>query len=534
MNKYLKTAAIKFECFESTSIINRSIFIDIDNDNNIKNNDNNNNSNLFIYFLFLSIHSVLESNNTLQVSDDVNDGSTTDGSISILGDHDINQGRFDSDDLSTHTPTPQPLQMWMRCTPIDIKKSSDQSRLYKTICRKRSREQNRFQPQPSEVVELSSQSPDLVDEIFGCLEGLNNFLSNIYMLQVILLFLTASSVACLAIIYSRYSAGKLEIKDLEQKLYSAKMDKFQIEGNLARCEYLYEMEIDRTTNSEFKLATDNGDKIMPAVHSQTNCQTNDLNGECVIQPTRLSDSYAKQEADIKLQTVWTGEGDDLLASKKPYKSKDNFLPDCNDESSLFSEYNREYCETQKKQTHDHKDHQKVYATHYSYKAIDDRECNPNKIDFSLGIEHAKNILRETKCDDDGTMKYLQKAYENYQTKLKDDEIKPHKEFHKKKINKTNGKWEKTQKFNNSIIKVDKYDGHSPEERIDRHDQRKDRRDKKHQKEKESDKENKRKVDRKDGKKYQPEKEKEKETNKRNNKNDRKRDMVKVYDHQHND
>lgn len=463
------------------------------------------------------------------MSDDLNDGSTTDGSISILGDHDMNQGRFDSDDLSTHTPSPQPLQMWMRCTPIDIKKSSDQSRLYRSMYRKRSREQNRFQSTSSDMMELSSsQSPDLADEIFGYLERLNNFLSSIYMLQVILLFLTAGSVAFLAIIYSRYSACKLEVKDLEQKLYSTKMDKMQIEGNLARCEYLYEMELDKTTSTEFKLATDNDDKILPAVHIQTNCQTNDLNGECEIQPTRLSENYAK-DADIKLQTVWMGEGDDLLASKKPYKSKDNVIPDCNDESSLFSEYNREYCEMQKKQTHEHRDQQKVYATHYSYKVIDDRECNPNKIDFSLGIEHAKKILRETNCDDDGTMKYLQKAYENYQTKLNDNQTKTHKEFHKK-IDKTNEKWEKSQKFNNSIIKVDKHDGHSTEERIDRR-ERKDRRDKKHQKEKESDKENKRKIDRKDAKKYQPEK--EKETNKRN-KNDRKRDMVKVYDQRQHD
>lgn len=447
--------------------------------------------------------------------DDLNDGSTTDGSISILGDHEHNQGRFDSDDLSIHTPAPPPLQMWMRCTPIDM-----------TICSKRPLEARPRCQQVTSVAELDSPQQNIVDEVLKYLERLNHFLSSIYMLQVILLFLTAGSVAFLAIIYSRYSACKLEVKDLEQKLYTSKMDKYQIEGNLARCEYLYEMEVEKTTSTEFKPAPENVEKTMPAVHGPTNCQTNDLNGECVIQPTRLSENHAK-DADIKLQTVWTGEGDDLLSTKKPYV-KVNYLPECNDESSLFSEYNREYCELQKKPSNEQKDPiATVYATHYSYKAIDDKECNPNKIDFSLGIEHARKILRETKCDDEGTMKYLQKAYENYQTKLRDDQSKTHKEY--KKIDKTNGKWEKTQKFNNSVIKIDKYDEHlSSEERFDRK-EKKDRRDRKHQKEKEGDKENKRKHDRKDAKKPIQ----EKDTGKWN-KNDRKRDMVKVYDHRHGD
>lgn len=466
--------------------------------------------------------SVLEKNNTLQVYDDLNDGSTTDGSISILGDHEFNQGRIllDSDDSSTHTPSPQPLQMWMRCTPIDM-----------AICAKRPlvarpRDSNHFE-QPTSVNELGLRPQNIVDDVFNYLDRL----SSVYLLQVFLLFLTAGLVAILAIIYSRYSACKLEIKDLEQKLYSIKMEKYQIEGNLARCEYLYEMELDKTTNGnvEFKADGDNSDKKMSAEHSESNCQSND--GTCVIQPTKLSDEYVKEVSEDSVldigPTVWFGAGDEVIPTKQPFKSKENFLSECNDDSSLFSEYNREYCESRKKYARDAlkpESPEKVYSTHYSYKAIDDRECNPSKIDFNLGIEHARKMLRDTNCDDDGTMKYLEEAFDRFQ---KTKTTKARKEL--KKLDKTHGKWDKTQKVEHSVIHVGKYDENASEERIDRG-EKKERRDKKHRKEKDGDsnKENRKQNNRKDAtKKYNQDKDQSKWQ-----KNERKRDTVKVYDHRH--
>lgn len=447
----------------------------------------------------------------------------------MLGDHEINQSRYDADDLSSHASAPQPLQMWMRCTPIDM-----------TICSKRpldarSLDSHQYQP-PATVGELDA--PNLVDDIFSCLERLNNFLSSIYLLQVVLLFLTAGGVAVLAIVYSRYSACKLEVKDLEQKLYSAKMEKYQLEGNLAHCQYLYEREVETATNVEFQTESTSRDSksnaeyiIVPTLQSHTDdCQAN---GQCVIQPTRLS-AENTETADTKYdakRTVWTGADDDLLATKKPLKSKENYLSECDDESGLFSEYNREYCDNYKNQAREPQNHpEKVYSTHYSYKAIDDRECNPSKIDFSLGIEHARKILQEMNCDDDGTMKYLQKVYDNYQTKTKNTEHgKARKEQKKLEKEKSKTKREKSVQHEHDVIKIDQIDANSSEEHFDRN-HKEERRDKNQHKERNSDKENKRKNDRKDAKKHQH----ENKENAKWNKNDRKRDMVKVYDHRHDD
>lgn len=466
-----------------------------------------------IYFVFL--HSLIDKR-SLQAYDDFNDGSTTDGSISILGDHEINQDRFESEELSSHTPSPQPLQMWMRCTPVDM-----------TICVKRPLEARPLEPnrcQQATLIEESGLPPqNIVEDILNYLERLNSFLSSIYLLQVLLLFLTAGSVALLAIIYARYSACKLEAKDLEQQLYHAKMDKYELRQNLSTCEYLYEMRVGKTVDSDFNPISDNGDKTMPTAHSKPSCQTVDLTGECLIQPTRLS---ADEIVPLKTSdAVWTGEGEELLSTPKPLKSKDTYISECDDENSLFSEYNREYCENQKNRAHDQKyQNEKIYSTHYSYRAIDDKTCNPNKIDFNLGIEHAKKILRESNCDDEGTMKYLQKAYDHFLAKSRNEAAKGHNKENKKL--EKNGKWEKTQKFNNSAIKLGKSEDNSSETHFNRYEKQER---KKHHKEKDSDKENKRKNERNDARKYHPDAEYGKW-----NKNDRKRDTVKVHDHRHDD
>lgn len=448
----------------------------------------------------------------MQAYDDVNDGSTTDGSISILGDHEINQGRFtETDDLSVHTPSPQPLQMWMRCTPIDMA-------IYaKRPLEARPRETNRCQ-QPTSVEELGLPQQNIVEDILNYLDRLNNFLSSIYLLQVFLLFLTAGSVAILAIIYSRYSACKLEVKDLEQKLYSAKMEKYQIEGNLARCEYLYEMELEKATNSnvEFKPERDSVDRNMPAVHDEPNCQTDDPNDDCVIQPTKLSDKYVgeiNENAPLDYgKTVWTGAGDEVTATKQPYKSKENFLSDCDDDSSLFSEYNREYCENRKKRG---RGEPKIESIKYLY----DKELD-------LTLENARQVLRDIS---DNTPILIEPIVDgSFRTKTKTDHSKDHKDH--KKLDKSNGKWDKKQKHDHIIITVDKIDEYSTDQHVDRN-ERKERRDRKHYKEKNSDKENKRKNDRKETKKYQQVKDHGKWNN---NKNDRKRDMVKIYDNRHDD
>lgn len=510
---------------------------------------------------FFSLCSVLEENkknSALQLYDDSNDGSTTDESISIIEgerhhhhahQEETAQDGFETDDLSsplnaaTTAPTasaPQPLQLWMRCTPIEM-----------TILPKRPLPARPYEPhrcqRRTSVAELDR---NLFVESFRFLERLNNFLASIYMLQVILLFLTAGSVAILAIIYSRYSACKLEIKDLEQKLYSTKIDKYQIEGNLARCEYLYEME--RTpTADDFPQADSNAPVKLSLTATQplpTETDGQNFDSKPEIQPTRRqTQDETVVESSEKMQTVWMGADDNLIAIEKPrHNTKDKHFLDaeCSDDAdgSLFSEYNREYCENQKKNRNSdaasHIDQSaKVYATHYSYKAIDDGECNPNKIDFTLGIDHARKILRETNCDDNGTLKYLQKAYENFESSAKTDQTIKRPKSHGKKADKsTAAKLDKAQKINSNVIKVDKYnDDRLPDERNEKHGNRR-RADKKSKRNDDNDKENsnrQRKGDRKDDatvtKNYNPDK--DKDAGKRI-KNERKRDMAKVYDHRH--
>lgn len=465
------------------------------------------------------------------------DDSTTDGSISIIGDHENNQGRSEPDDvLSSHTPTPQPMQMWLRCTPIDM-----------TICAKRPLE---FRPrnyrrcaEPTSVEELGLPPQNIIEDVLNYLDRLNNLLTRIYLVPVLLFFLAAGSLTILYVLNGKYTAGKLEIKQLEQKLYSATIDRVKVEGKLAKCEYLYEMELEKASypNTEFKPENGYGDKTeiansdkpqfednmeMPAVQNPI-CQLDDPSGECVIQPTRLSDNYAHDENEKLAKTVWTGAGDEVRETNQP--TKENKPIDCNDENSLFSEYNRRYCESHKKVNVEPKPetNENVYSTLYSYKTIDDKECNLNQIDFNKGIEHARKILRDTNCDDEGTLKYLQEIYDNFQTKTKGDQnVKPNR--HNVKIMRSQYKRDKTQKIDHIVIEnLNKYDENSSEERFD-HNDKKHKHDKKHHKENDSDKENKQKKhDRKDAKKQ------EKDQGKRN-KNDRKRDMAKVYDHRHDD
>lgn len=446
----------------------------------------------------------------MQVLDDPNDGSTTDGSISILGDQEINQERIESDEgISNHTPTPQPMQMWMRCTPIDM-----------TICAKRP-----FQPrprndrrcaQPTSVEELGLPPQNILEDLQSYLDRLNNMLTRVYLMPVLLFFIAAGALSLLYGLNARYTAVKLELKELEHKLYSMTTERYKIEGNLNKCEYLYEMELDKASyvNPDFKPDRENGDKKMPAVQIP-NCQSSDSTGECVIQPTKLSDSYENEldeNMDLKYsKSVWDGAGDVIHVTTTPIRTKESIKIDCNDENNLFSEYNREYCEKLKNSI-DFKpkiqSHEEVYST--LYKGINDKECNLDKINFKRGIEHARKVLRATKCDDDGTMKYLQEMFDNYQTKSKGDHFKTKDD---KKIEKTQGKWDKTQKIEHSVIKTDKFEGNSSDERFDYHD-------KKHR----HDKENKqRKNDRKDTRK--PDKDQGKW-----NKNDRK--IVKVYDQRH--
>ncbi|XP_031638367.1 uncharacterized protein LOC116350651 isoform X2 [Contarinia nasturtii] len=421
------------------------------------------------------------------VYDESCDGFTTDGSISILGDHEINQERFGADDLSNHTPSPQPMQMWMRCTPIDM-----------AISVKRPRNQALDEYKSSSSQNVSFDFQNFVDFIHR---------------EMFLIVITASLLGIISVMYAQMQKVEYKLKEVELELYNIKIEKYQIELNLAQCYNLYD---NKTNNSvEFIPEQNNGDKQMPAVHDESANE----DGSFIIQPTKLSDmGIPKKEPLVDPnQIIWT----DAEEYDDDYTSEVFRHSECNMKLSEFARKNREYCRKLKNMGREKpkvETPEKIYSTHYSYKAIDDKECNPNKIDFNLGIEHARKVLRDSNCDDEGTMKYLQKAYDNFMKKTKVDHLHGHKEH--RKTDKTNGKWDKSEKFEHSVIKAE-YDDNSSEEYFDRND-KKDRRDKKQHKD--SDKEKNRKNDRKDSKKYHQDKDQGKW-----NKNERKRDSVKVHD-----
>lgn len=483
--------------------------------------------------MWFSLHfnfSIFKKAETAHVYDELNDGSTTDGSISILGDNEFNQSRhnLDADDLSSHTSSPQPMQMWLRCTPIDM-----------TICTKRTLITRQHRA-ANLIQELTLPPQNIAEDIFNYLERLNNYLSNTYLFQVILLFLTATSLATLAVIYSRYIHHKYEIKDLQQKLFNVEIQKYEMESNLQRCEYRYRMDVENKMKEPYQSVRnvpetiyeydDSIDSIkIPTKQINANCETsNDLTGECLIQPTKLIDANQNDdETNLHHKNgkkVWTGDGNTIDATIKPIdQSKEfHYLNECDDENGLFSEYNREFCEQRNKY---HGGMEKpiaeiIYSTHSTFKQIDNSKCNPSKIELNLGLEHARNILRETNCDDESTLKTLEEMYSNHMRTIHPEENRfkrEHKKVEKTKLDKSKEKLEKTEKYQRGDKRS------SSEESIERNENKKrqvkDRENKKDRKVK--DKENKK----PEKKRYNnPDSVELKE-------NERKRSDIKVYDRQ---
>lgn len=478
------------------------------------------------------------------------DGSTTDGSISILGDHEFylqnhkQTDMDDADDLSLHTPSPQPSHLWLRCTPVDM-----------TICSKRSLAARSHEPyrgdRPKAIDELTP-TPNIVDDILGYLERLNTIMANTYLMHVLLLFITGISVAMLTMVYSRYNACKMDVKDVQKKMFDLQMDMYQLEGKLSRCEYRYETDVMEKMAATLSKKSD---QSLPAVQTDAECDENDVNGECIIQPTKLvKTSHIDDMIDVvteRAKIVWTGEGNIPLATKMPFEPQKEYdrAAECYDEHGLFHEYNREYCanQNQKPTTRPIKTenvvyeqtkhaHDIIYPTQYSYKTVESAsKCDPSTIDLSIGLEPAKQILRDTNCDNEDSMKKLKSLYDLYML-LNNDEIfqeapPPSKqerkqfEINKDKSKKKREKVEKKSNHDRNDENNSDDDEKSSEERDDET-----RRDKKYRKDKESRKQRKNERESDERKKYGQ----DKELNKWNKNNERKRDMIKVYDHRSHD
>lgn len=338
----------------------------------------------------------------------------------------------------------------------------------------------------------------------------------------------------LAIVYSRYNACKLDAKDVQQKLFNVQLEKYQLEGKLARCEYRYETDVTKkmaATLSQSSQNVESNYETMPAVHES--CDENDINGECIIQPTKLVKTIDDIAELITQQakTVWTGDGDVPLATKMPFESKKyDRAMECDDENGLFHEFNREYCEKQKSEQIEPNvmyektinAHDIIYPTQYSYKTIEPKKkCDLKSIDLNLGLDYAKKILRETNCDDERTLKHLHDLYNRYVISSSNQRVENPKREHKHEKSKN-----KRAKKSNHDRNED--NGSDSDEEFSDVSGKKDRHDKKQRKDKENRKQNNRNDRKSEDKKHSQEKENVWKNN------ERKRDIIKVYDQRSHD
>lgn len=193
-------------------------------------------------FLYFSLNSSQQFENFLQTIDDPNDGSTTDGSISILSEteyqtdskNDHSDQFGDTNELDEFT-TPEPTQMWLRCNPTNM-----------AVCTKQSLSPRSVYGDGAEEITLPAQN--LIEDLHDYLERLNNFFVSTYLGQVLLLFVTIISLSSFAFIYVRYTNMRSEVKDLQQKIYEMQMEKYQVIGKLATCEFLKDTETNAIPN----------------------------------------------------------------------------------------------------------------------------------------------------------------------------------------------------------------------------------------------------------------------------------------------
>lgn len=277
--------------------------------------------------------------------DDLTDGSSTDGSISLLGDHEFIPEESDGN-TSTMSHSPQPSQFWMRCQQPEIILSS------RPMHHAPPHVMERRSSVGMEVNSLTNsdemqQRATLVDQ-YLC--NLNEKITQSYLFNVLLLILTGCSFAIFAVLYTRYITPPVNVSQLKEMIRNLELENGELSRQLSQCQ------IKKTTNT-------------PTLNEQNQCEigSNSIQGKC----ERSTGENLNVEQQTHSQTdgriVWTGEGTlPQMANLLPKKQfKYEHLCDEVIHDDLFGDYMRDYCaEVRQKQKHENTAQANSKPIHY--------------------------------------------------------------------------------------------------------------------------------------------------------------------------
>lgn len=253
--------------------------------------------------------------------DDLTDGSSTDGSISLLGDHEFMCEESDGN-TSTVSRSPQPSQFWMRCQQPEIVLSS------RPIFRPLANEMERCS---SAAMDLNAtvtstelqQRATIVDQY---LTNLNEKITQSNLFNVLLLVLTGCSFAIFAILYARYITTPVNISQLKEMIRNLEIENGELSQELRQCQ------IKETCNSV-------------TLNEQNQCEngSNSIQGKCEQPSTTETTQQTKSQDNERI--VWTGDGlQPQMANIAPKKQfKYEHLCDEVIHDDLFADYIRDYC-----------------------------------------------------------------------------------------------------------------------------------------------------------------------------------------------
>lgn len=403
---------------------------------------------------------------------------------------------------------------------------------------------------PITMAEFGLRPQNIIDDLINYLEQINDFFVSTHFGQIFLLIVTMISLTSFTIMYVRFTSMRMDVKDLQQKLYDLQVEKYQAIGKLAKCEHIF----DHGRRTEFKQNLDadiiyrhdyrsDYDYVSAEPIEYTAQSDND-----VIQPSTLSDivkaidkmaDIEKTETinDIKFETddiipsvrdhngrtIWAGNNDIHFDDETPQTDEKEqfYINECDGDDSLYSIYTRKYCDDLKKRraNNDKNIQQNIYPTQVTHKT---------NIDVTIDFENA-----DKNCENDETHKYNRPtATKDFKTANDDSKYRKN----EKNLEKTKGKWEKIQtKYLNDNSSAERYNDNNDKkkdrhEKKERYHERKFKDDKENEKEKEYKKKSQ--DHKKDIKKFKDDK--DYENGGKWTKLERKRDAIKVYDNRYGD
>lgn len=189
-------------------------------------------------------------------------GSSTDGSISLLGDHEL---MHDEPCASTSL---QPSQFWMQCHQPDL-----------YLTQRSTRDQ-------LNVAEVKSEADATIaerDGVVGAMdlfENINNRIAQSYLFNVALLILTGCSFAIFAVLYARYITPIYNAGQLRERIRALELQNNQLSMQLMQCQMPTEP---TPSKSEFEIVPESDEY-------------------------EVKQSELKQNAKHDGKVVWTGDG----------------------------------------------------------------------------------------------------------------------------------------------------------------------------------------------------------------------------------